>query len=214
MPLLKTHTTHHLKLNQQVLVMIEHFPFPPLRPGGNVLPSGARRGLLFLLTFRVMCYPPGYEAFWFIVLKRVSFWKKSLPGSLEVGVNIANVWSTWVAPTAFLKVFILWCDLFNKILNSVCEIISGLQKKYPVLHRVTKGTEFEGHSRANRYKTWDQGLWATLVDSTPVTPISEEELYRLSGQILGTFIIFGYTTVIKIYISNSFEWKFWMSFIQ
>lgn len=128
MPLLKTHTTHHLKLNQQV--MIAEFSFPPLRPGGNVPWSWWRRGLLFHLTFRGMCCPPGYEAFWFTVLKsRVSFWKKSLPESLEVGVNIANLWSTWVAPVALLKLFILWCHLFNKIFNSVCEIKSGSQKK-------------------------------------------------------------------------------------
>lgn len=44
--------------------------------------------------------------------------------------------------------------------------------------------------------------------TTPITPVSEEELYRLSGQILGTLIILGYTTIIKIFISNSFEWKF------
>lgn len=69
-------------------------------------------------------------------------------------------WHQW----HFLKLFILWCHLFNKILNSVCEIKSGLQKKYPVLHRVTKGTELEGLSRANIYKTWDHGLWMTLVD--------------------------------------------------
>lgn len=162
MPLLKTHTTHHLKLNQQV--MIAEFSFPPLRPGGNVPWSWWRRGLLFHLTFRGMCCPPGYEAFWFTVLKRVSFWKKRLPESLEVGVNTANLWSTWVAPVALLKLFILWCHLFNKIFNSVCEINQGRKKKYSVLHRVTKGTEFEGLSRANIYKTWDHGLWMTLVD--------------------------------------------------
>lgn len=44
--------------------------------------------------------------------------------------------------------------------------------------------------------------------SAPITPVSEEELYRLSGQILGTLIILGYTTIIKIFISNCFEWKF------
>ena len=71
--------------------MIEEFTFPPLRPGGNVLLSGGRRGLLFHLTFRGMCYPPGYDVFWFTVLKRVSFWKKSLPGSLEEGVNMCDL---------------------------------------------------------------------------------------------------------------------------
>ena len=64
----------------------------------------------------------------------------------------------------FLKVFILWCHLFNKILDSVSEIKSGSQKKYPVLHRVAKGTEFEGLSRANIYKTRDHGLRTTLED--------------------------------------------------
>lgn len=111
-----------------------------------------------------MSYPPGYDVFWFTVLKRVSFWKKSLPGSLEEGVNTANVWSSWEAPTAFLKVFILWCHLFNKMLDSVCDIKSGSQKKSPVLHRVTKGTEFGSFSGAKIYKTWDHGLWTTLVD--------------------------------------------------
>ena len=58
--------------------------------------------------------------------------------------------------------------------------------------------------------------------SAPITPVSEEELYRLSGQILGTLRILGYTTrlslrsLFQILLSENFL-EFYttiMSFIQ
>lgn len=66
--------------------------------------------------------------------------------------------------TLFKSLYSMVSFILNIILDSVSEIKSGSQKKYPVLHRVAKGTEFEGLSRANIYKTWDHGLWTTIDD--------------------------------------------------
>ena len=62
------------------------------------------------------------------------------------------------------QLFILWCHLFKKNIQFCMWNKIRVAKKVSSLDRMAKGTEFEGLSRANIYKTWDPGLWMTLVD--------------------------------------------------
>ena len=91
-------------------------------------------------------------------------------------------------------------------------------KKYPVLtgwqkvqslKALVEQTYTKHGTMVYGWPLWTYAFKTHSMDypSAPITPVSEE-LYRLSGQILGTLIILGYTTIIKIFISNSFEWKF------
>ena len=138
MQLLKTRTTHHLKLNQQV--MIEEFQFPPLRPAGYVPRSGGGGVHSFIWPLGVGATHQG------IAFSSLHSWKGCLFGR-KVFLEALKWMGT--LPMCGLhewhhhfKNFVLWCHLFNKILDSVCEIKSGWQRKYPVLHKVTKGTDF------------------------------------------------------------------------